>query len=263
MTNANEDRSTTSEGQALEQSISKILTGAGFKFEKEPSVGGLRPDFIVYGPEGQTVVIEAKTSLGGGNLERARHQVLHYKQATGANAAIIVTKSEHKSPTTSDISSLASLLADLKSTLEIAKSSTSSLKAMSNSSRTVFAAMPFSAKYDDVYFVSMTYAAEGIEAACRRVDKEDFSGDIPAKLQQMIRDSIAVIADLSEAKPNVLYELGFAHALNKPVIHICSTPLTELPFDVRNWVTLSYEVGRTHEFRTPLRSKLASVVNAS
>ena len=29
----------------------------------------------------------------------------------------------------------------------------------------------------------------------------------------------AVIVDLSEAKPNVLYEAGYAHALNKPCIH--------------------------------------------
>jgi nucleoside 2-deoxyribosyltransferase len=100
----------------------------------------------------------------------------------------------------------------------------------------------------------MTYAAEGIEAACVRVDKEQFSGEIPAKLKQMLQESIAVIADLSEARPNVLYELGFAHALNKAVIHICSSPLEELPFDVRNWSTLSYALGRTHEFRNQLRT---------
>ena len=36
----------------------------------------------------------------------------------------------------------------------------------------------------------------------------------------MIKESDAVIADLSGAAPNVLYEAGFAHALDIETIHI-------------------------------------------
>jgi hypothetical protein len=44
------------------------------------------------------------------------------------------------------------------------------------------------------------------------------------KLNQDIKDSIAMIAGIYGANPNVLYEVGFFH-VGKPTIHICSTPL--------------------------------------
>src|SRR5712692_7103428 len=54
------------------------------------------------------------------------------------------------------------------------------------------------------------------------------------------RSQISTISGTSPGKPNVLYEAGFAHALGKPTVHICSTPLSALPFDVRNWNTIAY-----------------------
>ena len=62
-------------------------------------------------------------------------------------------------------------------------------------------------------------------------------GSVVDEIQRLIRQSVAVIVDLSEAKPNVLYEAGYAHALNKPCIHICSTSTEKLPFDVSHWKT--------------------------
>ncbi len=76
--------------------------------------------------------------------------------------------------------------------------------------RTIFAAMPFSGDYDDTYFVAMAHAAHSLGAVCRRIDREDFEGDIVEGIKKLIRESVAVIADLSESKPNVLYETGFA-----------------------------------------------------
>jgi hypothetical protein len=105
----------------------------------------------------------------------------------------------------------------------------------------IFAAMPFTSTYDDVYFIAMVHAAAGVNAVCRRIDQEDFDGDIVERIKHMIGSSSAVIVDLSESKPNVLYETGFAHALGLPTVHICSTPIADLPFDVRNWNTLRYQ----------------------
>ena len=69
-----------------------------------------------------------------------------------------------------------------------------------------------------------------------RLSLETDGGEIPmaaydlgaslTDVRTLIRESSAVICDLSEARPNVLYEAGFAHALDKPTIHICSTPLS-------------------------------------
>jgi hypothetical protein len=126
--------------------------------------------------------------------------------------------------------------------------------------RMVFAAMPFASEYDDTFFIAMSYAARRVGATCKRVDRAEFSGDIVEEIKRLIAASAAVIVDLSEAKPNVLYEAGLAHALKKPTVHICSTPLTDLPFDVRNWNTIPYSRGQTVKLQEPLARRLQAVM---
>ena len=56
--------------------IEEKLAQAGFDFEREPSIGGLRPDFMVQGPSGEIVVVEAKVwDPKGGNTARAWRKV--------------------------------------------------------------------------------------------------------------------------------------------------------------------------------------------
>ena len=50
-----------------------------------------------------------------------------------------------------------------------------------------------------------------------------------------------VIADLTGLNPNVFYELGLAHALNKKVI-IITQDLSELPFDIRSYRANEYSL---------------------
>lgn len=125
---------------------------------------------------------------------------------------------------------------------------------------TVFAAMPFAAEYEDTFFVAMVAACEQVGAKCVRVDREDFSGDSVSKVESLIRQSSAVIADLSESRPNVLYEAGFAHALGIPVIPICSTQLEQLPFDIRNWNFMNYARGQTNRLREALAKRLRAII---
>jgi hypothetical protein len=127
----------------------------------------------------------------------------------------------------------------------------------------VFAAMPFDQRYDDVFFFAMSHAAQVNGAVCERVDTSDFSGDIVSEIQSMIRGSDAVIVDLSESNPNVLYEAGYAHALRVPTVHICSTPLSQLPFDVSHWNTLQYMQGQVHLLRDPLARRLEAAIRLS
>ena len=80
--------------------------------------------------------------------------------------------------------------------------------------------MPFAPQYEDVFFIAMRYAAEQVGAVCTRVDRREFQGNVVAEIQSLIRESIAVFVDLSEAKPNVLYETGYAHALKAVHPHL-------------------------------------------
>jgi hypothetical protein len=112
-----------------------------------------------------------------------------------------------------------------------------------------------------VYFVAMSDAAALVGATCIRIDNEYFQGDIVQKLKQDIKDSIVMIADISGASPNILYEVGFSHGICKPTIHICSTPLNKLPFDVKTWKTISYKKGQTHALKGKLAKELKELLN--
>ena len=126
--------------------------------------------------------------------------------------------------------------------------------------RFIFAAMPFADEYEDVFFVAMAGAAEDCGYVCERVDQKEFNGNIVEKLKEMIAQAEAVFVDLSDSEPNVLYEAGFAHALNKPCIHICSTELKELPFDVAQWKTSEYKPGQTHKLKNTLVKRLKEIM---
>lgn len=125
---------------------------------------------------------------------------------------------------------------------------------------TVFAAMPFDPAFEDVYFVAICGAVEDVGGRAVRVDQTMHGGDAVAATQDQLRGCRAVVADLSAGEPDVLYELGLAHAMGKPCIQICGTAYQDLPFMVRNRETLLYEVGRTHLLRRRLAVYLRGVL---
>ena len=68
----------------------------------------------------------------------------------------------------------------------------------------------------------------GFEAV--RADMIARSGEIPEQIFRQLRDSPVVIADLTGANPNVMYELGLRHTTGKLTIQIGERD--RLPFDV-------------------------------
>jgi nucleoside 2-deoxyribosyltransferase len=120
--------------------------------------------------------------------------------------------------------------------------------------------MPFSGKYDDTYLVAIGPAALESGALPKRADYDGSLGNIVSDIQAMIRAAKVVVADLSESRPNVLHEVGYAEAMRKPVIQICSTPLTQMPFNVRNNHTVEYTLGQTSRLRTRLLHELGKAL---
>jgi len=247
----------------FEDAIAKELSNAGFDFEREPAIGGLRPDFLVKGPHGELVIVEAKLwDPRGGNTARAVEQVRLYAKATGVDRVFLVLPDLRKTFESKGVVSPEPLSSSLQSFFEQSGPRQQRTRLRQQSSDlTVFAAMPFDRQYDDTFLIAMSYAAERVDAACKRVDRAEFSGDIVEEIKRLINESVAVIVDLSEAKSNVLYEAGYSDALKKPTVHVSSTSLEELPFDVRNWNTLKYSLGQTAKLREPLARRLRSVLH--
>ncbi|MGD6903409.1 hypothetical protein [Bacillus infantis] len=86
---------------------------------------------------------------------------------------------------------------------------------------------------------------------CSRSDEEYINGDILPHILRKISKARLVIANLDGRNPNVYYELGIAHALDKPTILI-SNFVNDIPFDLKSKNIIIYKTF------TELRQKLAT-----
>ncbi|MEA3310633.1 MAG: hypothetical protein U9Q76_00255, partial [candidate division WOR-3 bacterium] len=69
-----------------------------------------------------------------------------------------------------------------------------------------------------------------------------YYGAIVEALTSQIKDVNFIIADISRMNPNVMYEMGFAHALGKPIITIAARDsLKMVPFDLSGRLILLYD----------------------
>ena len=103
-----------------------------------------------------------------------------------------------------------------------------------------FVVMQFSSRYNDVYYEVIKTVCQQEKIDVLRIDEESGPGLIIQDITRAIHESKIVIADISPVNANVFYEVGFAHALNKPTILIAEKE-TKLPFDVSSFRTLFYE----------------------
>jgi hypothetical protein len=246
--------------KSFEKQVADQLREAGLKFDTKKALAGLAPDFIVYAPDGRQFIVEVKNWDFPGLTTEASRQARHYQDAMNVDGAFVVIPSLKRSLPSKGVVSLDGLVPALQAELETTKSRSNPPEA-TDVERLVFAAMPFAPQYEDVFFIAMRYAAEQVGAVCDRVDRREFQGNVVDEIQKLIRKSVAVFVDLSEAKPNVLYETGYAHALKKPCIHICSTPLEKLPFDVLQWKTTKYNPGQIHKLRKELAQRLKEALD--
>lgn len=98
-----------------------------------------------------------------------------------------------------------------------------------------------------------------------RVDEFLKAGHITDDILNLLETSEGVIADLTDQKPNVLYEVGYAHGQDKPTILISADDLAKLPFDIKDFRTLGYsrEGRRLREFSEKLTSCIRQTFHES
>jgi hypothetical protein len=104
------------------------------------------------------------------------------------------------------------------------KDSTENIKDFS-----VFVIMPFQSTYDTFYEWSLKrYLKEGlkienIDKQIRRADEfRDIGYVMCEKICIRIQEADLIVVDLSTENPNVMYEMGLAVGLNKPLLVICN-----------------------------------------
>ena len=94
-----------------------------------------------------------------------------------------------------------------------------------------------------------------------RIDEVNRPGIIFQDIQRKIEDAKVVIAEITAPNQNVYYEVGYAHALNKPTILLAQRG-KELPFEVRSYPVIFYDdsIGGKPLLEKTLREHLHAIL---
>lgn len=245
-----------------EKEVEDHLKKVGLEYRRATGIDGLRFDFVVANPP---FLVEVKKAPRSRSSVRSLSS-LAKKYATffPGEPVFVVPKLPRRLERDQvvSVSGFARLIAQRQkgaATNEKVRNWTQLLSKIvaTPSPREVFVAMPYDESFEDTYLVSIREAAKKRGLICNRVDNKFLNQTIIQSIHDGIERCEAVVADVSGANPNVMYEVGVARAKGRPVAQISSTPLKKLPFDISAWPTLFYRKGQTKRLVAPLAKALS------
>ncbi len=116
--------------------------------------------------------------------------------------------------------------------------------------------MPFSEEFQNVYEFGIYPAVRNCGFICERVDETHFAGDVLGRIRSGIEAADLVVADLTEGRPNVYLEVGYAWGRGVPVIFVARKG-EKLHFDVSTHRCIFY--GRFRDFASELEELIRGI----
>lgn len=98
-------------------------------------------------------------------------------------------------------------------------------------SKSVFVIMSFNDEHRDSYFVAIQPTLKKMGFNPIRVDEIQHNNTVTKEIIEAIESSAFVVADLTGERPNVYYEVGYAHKADKEVVLLAKKG-TSVHFDV-------------------------------
>lgn len=130
-----------------------------------------------------------------------------------------------------------------------------------------FVVMPFASELLPVYekaikplFEESSFAEEFV---CWRVDEVRLA--VPMRITDQIihkiRDCAFMIADITDSNPNVMFEIGYAVALERPIV-IINQNIASSPFDIKDYRQIPYKTSDDglNKLRTELRKTIQDII---
>ncbi len=106
---------------------------------------------------------------------------------------------------------------------------------------TCFVIQPFSPKFDKRYHEDYKPALEDAGLEPYRVDQDPSTERLMDSIEEEIRKATICLADITTDNPNVWYELGYAFAMGRSVIMVCSKERGgKYPFDIQDRTIIEY-----------------------
>lgn len=128
----------------------------------------------------------------------------------------------------------------------------------------VFVAMQFGEPFDTLYKEVIFPRSTGLGLDVARIDEVAGPGIIFEDIKTRIAEARIVVAEITAPNQNVFYELGYAHALNKPTILLAKRG-KELPFDIRSYRVIFYDdsIGGKPALERDLQKHLEAILGDS
>lgn len=119
----------------------------------------------------------------------------------------------------------------------------------------VFVLMPFNENFDDIYKLGIKVACQSENVYCERVDEQYYDGSMLDRIYNQIQHADYIIADMTGKNPNVFYEVGYAHALQKKVILITQDG-DDIPFDMKHFHHIIYKKDRISLLKDEIEKRI-------
>lgn len=119
---------------------------------------------------------------------------------------------------------------------------------LTSSSNLCFVIMPMGTEYDTVYSDLIVPVTEKLGLKVLRSDELYLPGVITEQIRAAIYQSRICVAEISEANPNVMYEVGIAVTLSKPIV-LLSRSGRVIPFDLKEYRVFLYSIEGSDEQR--------------
>lgn len=122
-----------------------------------------------------------------------------------------------------------------------------------------FVVMPFASMFEREYTRVIKPAIESVGLECVRGDEIYSEQSIVQDIWKSLRTCRVVVAELSGRNPNVMYEVGLAHALGKPII-LLTRNQDDVPFDLKSLRYVYYDTDNP-DWGADLRAELVRAVS--
>ncbi|MHB8325639.1 MAG: hypothetical protein ACYDEA_00355 [Candidatus Dormibacteria bacterium] len=136
-----------------------------------------------------------------------------------------------------------------------------------SSSPSVFILMPFREPWSDDTHACIEATCASLQAEWpalqwQRADQIAEPGRITDQIMEAIRSATVVVADVTGSNPNVMFEVGFARALSRPLVLLNQAPDSS-PFDLQDFRQIGYAENTRAKTRADLMKMLRTVLRAA
>ena len=258
-------------GLELEAEVAALLEDLQWTVKVEQPRDGIQVDIFAQDPSEHELIVECKaySNLVGLRTVREFASVVEFFRETRPNLQAWLITTQGFTPNAQEALARHRVLGltvdELRGKSPAGRSKlgvrVDKLKAEAEHARSkqrrIFVLMPFTDEMLDVFILGIRWAAEKVNAVAERADDLEHNGEIIGEIRKAIAEYDAVVAETTGANPNVCYEVGYAHALQRPTVLICRDG-ERLPFDLKGTNHLMY--ANILSLRDPLKVKLAATL---